>query len=651
MRANVRRGGRRWIVGPCLTVVLMIVAASAGCQRGAARAPRVFILGFDGFDFTLTRDLMAAGRMPNFSRVAKAGYFGPLATTIPPQSPVAWSSFITGLDPGGHGIFDFVHRDPATMEPYLSTTRTLPAGRTVSLGRWRLPLSSARVESLRRGTPFWEELGHRDIDTTIVRMPADFPPSGTATRELSGMGTPDILGTYGEFSFFTSAPPAPATDVGGGAVHRVDITGGVVRGVLEGPEQPYVADGSRMQVPFVAAIDATRRYVLVTLGDQRRLLAVGQWSDWVPLSFDVKPWQTLRAECRFYLKAIEPTFELYVSPLNLDPIAPALPIAAPSGYAAELARATGRFYTQGMPEETNALKAGVFSTDDFLEQARLAQQEVRQQFRYVLDRFDRGVLFYYFGNVDQVSHMLWRARDPGHPAYDAARDAPYAHVIDDLYVEFDGILGETLPRLRPDDLLVVMSDHGFTSWRRSFNLNSWLRDEGYVVVADRSGNGPVLGQVDLARSQAYGLGLNGLYLNIRGRESHGVVDPARREALLNEIARKLRAVVDPATGQPAISQVFRREQVYSAGANDRVAPDLIIGYAKGTRVSDDSALGEMSPGVFADNTGAWSGDHCMDPAAVPGILLTNRALRQPASSLQALAPAILAELGVEFPGR
>ena len=632
-----------------LSLLLLLVIA-AGCRGTRPAPPRVVVLGFDGLDFGLTQELMAQGRMPSFSRLATRGAFTPLDTSIPPQSPVAWSTVITGLDPGTHAIFDFVHRDPKTMVPYLSTTRTEGGGSRIKLGKWQFPLSSGRVELLRHGQPFWEALEARGIETSIIRMPANFPPSGAATRELSGMGTPDILGTYGIFSFYTSDATAFAGgEVNGGAVYHVDASRGVVNGTIEGPQQPYLTEHEEMRAGFTVYVDATRQYAKVVVGGEQRVLRVGEWSDWVPIRFDVRPWQSLPAECRFYLKQLTPNFELYVSPVNLDPMAPAVPLSGPRGYASELARATGRFYTQGMPEDTKALKSGVLSTAEFLRQAGIAQSENLQQFRYVLGRFDRGLLFYYFGNVDQVSHMLWRARDPQHPAYNAAADAPYSHVIDDLYVEVDAIVGETLQRLGPDDLLVVMSDHGFASWRRSFNLNTWLKDEGYLVRADRRHGGP-LDQIDLSRTRAYGLGLNGLYINLKGREGSGTVEPAQREALVSEIRGKLLQTIDPATGQPAITKVFRREQAYSKAGHDDIAPDLVIGYAKGTRASDESALGELSPRFISDNTSAWSGDHCMDPDGVPGILLTSRRLKKPAGSLQNLAAAILAESGIEgFP--
>ena len=636
-----------------MAACLWCAIAVATCGGPNRTAKRVIVLGFDGLDYDLTRQLIAAGRMPAFARLAAAGGFAPLGTTIPPQSPVAWSTFITGLDPGGHGIFDFIHRDPRTLQPYLSTTKTEEGGRTLKVGQWQFPLSGGSVELLRRGTPFWQVLEDRGIETTVIRMPANFPPSGAATRELSGMGTPDILGTYGTFTFYTSEPFAfGGRSLSGGTVRAVDVQDGVVRSTLEGPSNPFRVDAAKVEAPFTAFVDSSRRFVKLAVGDEERMLAVGEWSDWLPVDFPLMPTQALRAEARFYLKQLDPYFALYVSPLNIDPLSPALPVSTPDDYASHLAHATGRFYTQGMPEDTKSLKTGVLTADEFLAQARLAGEENVRQYRPVLDGFGGGLLFYYFGNVDQVSHMMWRARDPQHPAYDPTRDRAHEKVIEELYVGLDAIVAMTAARLGPDDLLVVMSDHGFTSWRRAFHLNSWLRDHGYLAVLDprRADDPGLFGNVDWSRTRAYALGLNGLYINVKGREKDGIVDPRARESLAAEIAAKLLATLDPATGKPAVTKMYRREEVFHLAGNEDIAPDLVVGYAKGTRGSDESALGTLTPGVIVDNMDPWSGDHCMDHEAVPGILLTSRALRKPAPSLQTLAAAILAEFGVDrFP--
>jgi predicted AlkP superfamily phosphohydrolase/phosphomutase len=435
-------------------------------------------------------------------------------------------------------------------------------------------------------------------------------------------------------------------------VHEVDVVDGVVRAALEGPDNPFLIKPEKVRAEFTAYIDARRQYVKLVLGEEEHLLRVGEWSDWVPVEFELIPSQGLPAAVRFYLKQLEPDFALYVSPANIDPLNPALPISTPSGFAGDLARATGRYYSQGMPEDTKGLKTGVLSAAEFLEQARIAGDENVRQYRHVLDTFAAGFLFYYFGNVDQVSHMMWRPMDPLHPAYNTGTDKQYAHVVEDLYAGLDAIVGETLDRLKGDDLLVVMSDHGFTSWRRSFHLNSWLRDQGYLALLDpeRKDDPGLFGNVDWSKTRAYALGLNGLYVNLKGRESSGVVAAGDRDALLKEISSRLLHTIDPRTGAPAISKVYRREEVYTASGNDSVAPDLVIGYAKGTRGSDESALGGLPSDIIVDNKDPWNGDHCMDHEAVPGILLTSRALRKPAPTLQTLAAAILAEFGIDtFP--
>jgi predicted AlkP superfamily phosphohydrolase/phosphomutase len=343
---------------------------------------------------------------------------------------------------------------------------------------------------------------------------------------------------------------------------------------------------------------------------------------------------------------------MYVTPLNLDPMSPAMPISTPASYAKQLASATGRFFTQGMPEDVKAFKAGVFTPEEFERQAQLAGQEVERQYGWVLDRFRDGLLFYYFGNGDQVSHMMWRAMDPGHPAYKPA-DARFADTVKKIYEQFDAVVGRTLPRVEAGATLVVMSDHGFTSWRRAFHLNTWLKEQGYLALMDPNlqHDPGLFSNVDWSRTRAYGLGINGLYINVAGREREGIVDPGQREALAREIAAKLLQVVDPKTGQRAVTRVLRIEEYRDRGHLD-VGPDIQVGYAKGTRGSNESALGTVGPEVITDNMEEWSGDHIMDPDTVPGVLLSSRPLKRPVAKLEELAAAILAEFGVDgFPAR
>ena len=634
-------------------VALAIIALpAAGCGRPASRAsiPRVIILGLDGMDYDLTGRMMKEGRLPGLSRLAKMGGFSALGTAIPAQSPVAWSDFITGHDAGVHGIFDFIQRDAATMQPYLSTSRTDAPGHILRIGDWQFPLSGGKVELLRRGRAFWEVLEEHGVPSTVLRIPANFPPSGTAGHELSGMGTPDILGGYGTFSYYTTDRLAfLGKQISGGNVYRVEAEDGVVRAKIYGPDHPLKVTPEKLAADFTFSLDPDRPAGKLVVGDEVRLLQEGEWSDWVPVSFDLLPTQHLPVQARFYLKQVRPQLALYVSPLNFDPLAPALPISTPASYAAELARATGRYYTQGMPENTGALSAGVFTPEEFLAQAKIAGREILDQFPYVLRRFDRGLLFYYEGNTDLVSHMMWRPMDPGHPAYDPVKDPPFADAVPSVYEEADGLVTYALDHMGDDTLLIAMSDHGFTSWRRTFHLNAWLHQNAYLAVRDEGlpAGMELLTNVDWARTRAYGFGLNGLYVNLQGREKDGIVPPSERDRLLAEIKKALEATIDPRTGKPAIGHAYLRDQTFTDGGQREVGPDAVIGYAKGTRGADASALGEVEREVLTDNDKPWSGDHEMDTPDVPGILATSRPLKRAARNLRELNASVLAEFGVE----
>jgi predicted AlkP superfamily phosphohydrolase/phosphomutase len=614
----------------------------------------VIVLGFDGMDYDLTREMMAEGRLPHLSRLAAEGTFSSLATSIPPQSPVAWSDFMTGMDGGGHGIFDFIHRDPKSMLPEFSMGRALPGGRALKIGKYQFPLSSGTVELLRRGEAFWEVLEREGIETSIIRIPANFPPSGAAHCELSGMGTPDVEGSYGMFSFYTTDSRTWAgADPSGGRVHIVYVQGDRVEGTLSGPTNPFLVKPEKVTVDFEVFIDPVEPVTKIVVGDEERILQVGEWSDWVPIEFEFIPTQTLPAIARFHLKQVRPDFELYVTPINFDPLEPAMPISTPPGYATELAEATGRYYTQGLPEDTQALRGHVLTRAEFLQQARLAGEDILRQYPHVLDGFEEGLLFYYFGNVDQISHMMWRPMDPDHPAYDPVADPPFADAVKSVYEQMDEVVGYTLERMGDETLLVVMSDHGFTSFRRAFNPNTWLMENGYLALIDPSKQDRlgIFGRnTAWSRTRAYALGINGLYINLAGRERWGIVSPEERQALMEEIAEKLLAVVDPATGERAITKVYLREETFEDHGYREIGPDIVIGYAKMTRASDEASLGKIGPEVFSDNTEEWGGCHLMDHETVPGVLFTNRPLKKPAPRLQDLAAAILAEYGIEgFP--
>jgi predicted AlkP superfamily phosphohydrolase/phosphomutase len=631
--------------------ILAIIASACGVDDRSYDQGMI-VIGIDGMDYALSRKLIDEGRLPNLARLEQMGGFQALGTSVPPQSPVAWSNFITGLDSGGHGIYDFIHRNPETMDPYLSTSKPIEPSRTLKFGKWDIPLSGGGMELLRRGTPFWEVLEGHGIPTTIIRMPANFPPSGSAYRELSGMGTPDVLGTPGYYSFYTTMPERITANTEA-LIERVQVRDGIVEAELLGPPNPLLIESEDLKAPFTVYVDDEYLVAKIVVGQEEFILQQGEWSEWVPVEFEMIPYvQSINATARFFLREIRPEFELYVSPINLDPVAPLMPISTPVGYATELAEATGRFYTQGMPEDTNALNEGVFNNADFMTQVAMVHTEIRNQFDYVLNEFRGGFLFYYFGNLDQVSHMMWRAMDPEHPAHDPIADAPYANAVIDRYVDADDFIGETLGKLPENTTLVVMSDHGFTSWRRAMNLNTWLLENGYITLMNprRVTGIPYFGNVDWESTEAYAVGLNGVYINLRGREANGSVMPLDQDTLSAEIAEKLLSFIDPITGEQAVTKVYHRDEVFAAGGYLDIGPDLIVGFAKGVRGSNESALGEFSTEIIFDNDHPWSGDHLMDHETVPGVLFSSRPLQRVVTSLQNLAGVLLAEFGIEdFP--
>jgi predicted AlkP superfamily phosphohydrolase/phosphomutase len=569
---------------------------------------------------------------------------------------VAWSDFITGTDPGSHGIFDFVALDREKLEVVPSSTRIEPAARApLEIGRWRIPLAGETPRLLRDGVPFWQLLEARGVRTTLVSMPANYPPVGSGTRELSGMGTPDLRGTPGIFSFYTDDPEQRGGSVPGGTIYPVRLVRQRVRAELEGPLNALVQGSPHARASFTLTVDPDPEHAVaqIQIGAQRALLNVGEWSGWLPVEFELLPWlASARGMVRFYLKSLSPHIALYASPVNIDPRAPEQTIAAPAAYARELAEAAGPFYTEEMAEDTKALSAGVLTPREFLAQSALVLEERKRLLRVELERFaaERGpaLLFFYLSSIDQRSHVLWREME-GEPSATLG-DEPLANALRDTYAEIDALLGSVRERLPTGTLLIVMSDHGFAPFLRQAHLNAWLEQHGYLALADRGARERAewLAGIDWERTRAFAIGLNSLYLNVRGRERRGIVAPAEREKLAREIAAGLADWKDPRTGQPVVSAALRREEIYT-GPHLEAAPDVIVGYNRGYRASWATTSGQVPEALLEDNLEPWSGDHCMDARAVPGILVANRPLATRSAGLRDLTVTVLHAFGVEAP--
>lgn len=650
--------------------------------------------------------MMDGGRMPNFSAVARQGAFRPLATAMPPQSPVAWSNLISGASPGKHQIFDFIHRrvkkpEPGQtkvtgwpIEPFLSTAVTEPDSswflrglnmEKISWGKeWEIPLVSGKTVGQRHGSAFWDLLVGNGIKSHIYRIPANYPVSKASGsgeyRSISGMGTPDLLAGYGTFTKFVEN--GRKRDPGGGKIRPITVINHKATAYLEGPDnflrKRVDAEGKtvkdlEMKLRLEIARDPDSDLVKIMIpAEQARhpagaspvdepyqqvlLLRKGEWSDWVPIEFHTGvPWERvlsaltlptrLNGMVRFYIMDVHPALTIYVSPINIDPLRPANSVSEPSDFSMELAKDCGRFYTVGIPEDTSALKSGAITEDEFLMIARLILDEKIVQYRRALERFDSGFLFFYFGSTDQLAHIFWRDRDPDHPGLLEGEMEKYGQVVETCYEEMDGLLGEALKVLNDADTVMVVSDHGFNSFRRGFNVNTWLLANEYLVLKDGVSQKAGLGAIDWTQTRAYALGINSLYVNLKGRESTGIVeDGEERRKLLREIGDKLIEYRD-IDGAQVVKTVYVTDDYYP-GADREIAPDLLIGYASNYRGSWSTTLGGIPEDIVVDNLERWSGDHCVAADLVPGIIVTNRKLKVDDPSLSDIGPTILDVFGI-----
>lgn len=635
-----------------------LLALGRGSQL-AAKIPgkretqkKVLILGLDGVDPHLLQVWMKQGKLPSFQKLWSMGDFRRLGTSIPPQSPVAWSNFVTGMNPGGHAIYDFVHRDPETYLPEFSGAELKEAQKTIRIGNLVLPLSGGDVKLSRKGRAFWQILEEHDIPATVFKMPGNYPPAPTKQRTLSGMGTPDLVGSLNHFNYYTTEFSEINEDIGGGEIHEVYVAENKVEATLPGPVNTFKKDRPESSIDFKVYIDPINPVAKIVIQNHEIILKQGEWSEWIRIHFRMIPTQSASGICMFYLKQVRPEFKLYISPINLDPGDPALPISTPKSYSEELEKRFGPFFTKGLPADTKALDNNVLDDGEFLQQDDFIWNERLEMLDYELERFDSGLLFHYVSSTDQRQHMFWRYLDKEHPRYDPVEAKKYGRTIENIYREADRMLARAMNKMDKDTVLMVMSDHGFSPFRKSFNPNTWLLENGYHTLINRwrQGQDDLFMNTDWSKTKAYAYGLNGLYINQKGREGEGTVHPgAEKEALVREIIQRLESFRDPQTGEKPVLKAFAAQDVYQ-GDHVNKAPDIIIGYNAGYRVSWSSPLGRIPRTIVEDNEEKWSGDHCMAPEVIPGILLMNQKIKADSPALYDLTPTILHIFGIEKPG-
>ncbi len=602
---------------------------------------KVIVLGFDGLEPTIVDQMLAAGELPHFARLQNSGGYARVATTCPAQTPVAWSTFATGVNPGGHGIFDFIRRNPATYLPSLALTAY----------EQKNPFTAPKAVNLRHGRTIWRHLSDADVESTILRCPCTFPPDEFRGRMLSGMGVPDLRGGLGTGTFYTSDPSVAPLE--SEQVVHIEPAGDRIETHVIGPRHPKTREDATF--PITVDIDREQRLATIKTHDSRPAELVvreGQWSDWLHVQFKLGLFQSVRGAVRFYLKRIDPTPEFYASPVNFDCKAPLFPVSRPAEFAAEISAAVGTYYTTGMVEDHTGLSNGRFDEDAFLQQCRDVWREREAMMLEELGRCRAGLFFCLFDTPDRVQHMFWRFREQDHPANRNGQSShlrEYARVIEEEYRRCDAVLGEVLETMDDGALLIALSDHGFGSFRRGVNLNTWLHEQGLLTlkagVTPGEATAEFFAGVDWDRTQAYSVGLGGIYINQQGRESRGVVTAEDADPLRRTIATALAGWKDDEHDATAVRQVVRRDEAYSGPYADQ-SPDLVVHFARGYRASWSTSLGGVSPALFEDNVKRWGGDHIVSPAEVPGVLFMNKPFRGEGARLVDMAPTISAALGV-----
>jgi len=617
----------------CLLAILALIFIMGGVKmlQGESRFDRkVVILGFDGLDPKIIEEMMAKGELPNFSSLKEKGSYRRLKTTNPSQSPVAWTGFATGKNPGKSGVFDFIMRDPKTYTLSLSLSN----------------VEKGKAKRVIKGKCFWQYTSSKKVPTVIIGCPVTFPPDKIYGKMLSGMGVPDILGTEGTFTFYTTKPLGETKDIGGN-VFRVRKSSVMIMNLIGPKVAGLMGKAENTKVPFKVSFLSDPKKVSINFQGKSFQLKVGQWSDWQEVSFKLGLFKGAKGIFKMYLVETEPEFKLYISPINFDPKVPFFQISFPKNYSKELAKEIGFYYTQGMPMDTWAVNEKRLGEEPFIEVAKEVLREKKAMLDYELKHLKKGVLFCYFESPDIIQHMFWRYTDKNHPLYQEDAPQEYKEMIRSWYKKMDSILGETMKELDEKDTIIVLSDHGFNTFRRAAHLNSWLREKGYLKLKNPYAESGVelLGDIDWSKTKAYSIGFGAIYINQKGREAEGIIAPGRESELLKEeISKRLKEWQDEKYRSSVINNVYSKEDLFW-GDYTKNAPDLYVGFNIGYRASWQTALGAVPNNLIEDNLKKWSGSHLFDPVLIPAIIFSNLEIKQEQPSIYDIAPTVLKIVG------
>lgn len=692
-----------------LTFACALLASAAAMAQ-----QKVIVLGFDGVDAGLTGRWMDEGKLPNLAKLRATGTYRPLLPTTPAQTPVSWSTFSTGIDPGRTGIFDFLRRDPKTYlpvfaafdettEPFLLGDRNPVAFATatglvallvaallfargrrvggaiaavlaVGLGaavfyvvQKYIPATRPGVINRRQGTPFWEVAAKSGKTSTIIHVPVTFPATDFHEGHmLSGLGVPDVSGRVGKPFYFTSELDFQRGGSNEFSIEVVQLEDnkGIINTRLQGPPNKLFKDPPYISIPMTITVAEDRQSIAIQVSGQTIRLKPGEWTDWTKFVFPFNPLIKVHGVSRFHLLSVQPEVKLYLSPINFDPrnLPPGFRISTPSQWAPQVAEELGIYKTLGWQIDTWAISEGFATEKIFWDDMEWTVAQSRKMFAAFLKR-DDDLIVQCFEFPDRVGHVFWRIVDPKHPAYDAKLAAEWGDAVLKSYQLMDAIVGDAMAAAeRKNALLLVASDHGFASFRKHVHYNTWLVLNGYmtlktgVQVKERNvemlfDQGQFWENVDWSKTRAYAMGLGELYINLKGRESQGIVEPGPQyDTLKQELKQRLVALQDPEDGAHPIRRVLTREEIYKK-FDPNMIPDLFLLNNDGYRVSWQTSLGGVPKEVFQENKAVWSGDHCsVDPEIVKGIFFTNRKLATArAPYIADVYPTVLGALGVGAP--
>ncbi|MFP4502283.1 MAG: alkaline phosphatase family protein [Candidatus Hydrogenedentota bacterium] len=626
----------------CLAALLMAALLTASPVYATGR---VVILGFDGVDPGIASEMMGAGELPNLAKLRDDGTFKPLASSNPPQSPTAWSSFATCRTPLNHGIFDFLRRNPDNYFPapgfgILKRPDLAPDG---SLEH------PAEYESYRKGDTFWKKASDQGFKVKALVVPFAYPAENLSDvcHQICGLDVPDIRGTQSTYFAFSDDLDKQERVAGGMRV-PLQFEGDTATVQVPGIAVPGQR-GVYAEVPMTVTADRDAKEVTLAIQDQQITLAEDAWSEWLEWTFPLSDRYSVQAISRFHVLEAGEKVRLYMTCLQMHPRNPMTPISTPVAYSAELADRYGLYKTIGWAYDTKALQHDDLTEDLFLEDVArtMAWRE-----RLTLDELERGnfdMLVAAWTAPDRVSHLFWRYRDEEHPLYTEEGAAKYGTAVEDTYKKMDGIVGNVMQKLGPDDLLMILSDHGFHSFRYGFSVNTWLIENGYLAVKGGAEytDTKYLQGYDWSKTKAYGLGLGMIFLNREGREKEGTVPDGEVPALLDEIQSKLLAVTDPNTGDKVFNNVYTFPNPEGEAMAD--APDIQLGYAEGYQTTKGSAAGAAPEELFSVNDDKWSGEHASsDVATTAGIFFTNKRVETD-PQLRDLGVTALEYLGATVP--